>query len=205
MAPPCVRTSGAGDLPAHGAPCASPTRSSSAGTGCPGGTAVGRAGGRPAPRRSAQASSSSASAARHGSRRRRRGPRRSRSAACRCPGRLLYDGVAVPAAARRSQRATGPVDVHPRHHASSSPPRTAPLVVTIHDLAFLHEPGHFTARGGARVPAAASTWCAGDADLVLCVVAGHAGRLRRAPASRLERLRLVPLGVDRRRRSTTPT
>jgi glycosyltransferase involved in cell wall biosynthesis len=43
-------------------------------------------------------------------------------------------------------RATGPVDVV---HATSwaIPPRSAPLVVTVHDLAFLHEPSHFTARG----------------------------------------------------------
>jgi glycosyltransferase involved in cell wall biosynthesis len=29
------------------------------------------------------------------------------------------------------------------------PPRTGPLVVTVHDLAFLRDPGHFTARGNA--------------------------------------------------------
>ncbi|MGH2806437.1 MAG: glycosyltransferase family 4 protein [Actinomycetota bacterium] len=44
------------------------------------------------------------------------------------------------------QRATGDVDVI---HATTIavPPRTAPLVVTIHDLAFLRDPSHFTARG----------------------------------------------------------
>jgi glycosyltransferase involved in cell wall biosynthesis len=43
---------------------------------------------------------------------------------------------------------TGPVDVI---HATTwaVPPRTAPLVVTVHDLAFLHDPGHFTRRGNA--------------------------------------------------------
>jgi len=46
----------------------------------------------------------------------------------------------------RVERATGPVDVL---HATTIivPPRSAPLVVTIHDLAFLHEPAHFTSRG----------------------------------------------------------
>ncbi|MBF0687196.1 MAG: glycosyltransferase family 4 protein [Cellulomonas sp.] len=40
----------------------------------------------------------------------------------------------------------GPVDVV---HATTwaVPPRSAPLVVTVHDVAFLHEPDHFTARG----------------------------------------------------------
>ena len=46
------------------------------------------------------------------------------------------------------ERASGPVDVV---HATTwaVPPRSAPLVVTVHDLAFLHEPGHFSARGNA--------------------------------------------------------
>ena len=44
------------------------------------------------------------------------------------------------------QRATGPVDVI---HATTFaiPPKSAPLVVTVHDLAFLHEPTHFTKHG----------------------------------------------------------
>ena len=42
--------------------------------------------------------------------------------------------------------ATGPVDVV---HATglAVPPPTSPLVVTINDLAFVHEPAHFTRRG----------------------------------------------------------
>ncbi len=46
----------------------------------------------------------------------------------------------------RVENATGPVDVI---HATSLavPPRSTTLVVTIHDLAFLHEPSHFTKRG----------------------------------------------------------
>jgi glycosyltransferase involved in cell wall biosynthesis len=46
----------------------------------------------------------------------------------------------------RVERASGPVDVV---HATTwaVPPRTVPLVVTVHDLAFLHEPQHFSKRG----------------------------------------------------------
>ncbi len=48
----------------------------------------------------------------------------------------------------RVERATGPVDVV---HATTwaVPPRSAPLVVTVHDLAFLHDAEHFTRRGNA--------------------------------------------------------
>ena len=44
------------------------------------------------------------------------------------------------------QRATGPVDVI---HATGMavPPPSSPLVVTVHDLAFLDAPAHFTRRG----------------------------------------------------------
>ena len=46
----------------------------------------------------------------------------------------------------RVEAATGPVDVV--HATSIIPPATAaPLVVTVHDLAFLHDPSHFTRRG----------------------------------------------------------
>lgn len=46
----------------------------------------------------------------------------------------------------RIERATGPVDVI---HATGMavPPHSAPLVVTVHDLVFLREPGHSTRRG----------------------------------------------------------
>lgn len=46
----------------------------------------------------------------------------------------------------RAERICGPVDVV---HASTwaLPGHNAPLVVTVHDLAFLREPAHFTARG----------------------------------------------------------
>ncbi len=90
------------------------------------------------------------------------------------------------------QLATGPVDVI---HATTIvvPPHTAPLVVTIHDLAFLHEPEHFTARGG-RVFRRGLDLVRRRADLVLAsslatqADCGAAG----IPA---ERIRHVPLGV----------
>lgn len=64
------------------------------------------------------------------------------------PRRLLYEvwsrfrwPVASPASARRADV------VHATTWAV--PPTRGPLVVTVHDLAFLHEPEHFTARGNA--------------------------------------------------------
>lgn len=90
------------------------------------------------------------------------------------------------------ERATGPVDVV---HATTiaMPPRSKPIVLTIHDLAFLHHPEHFTARGlsffrrGLRMAAR-------DADLVLCssrVVMEDCAAIGFSP----RRLRHVPLGV----------
>jgi glycosyltransferase involved in cell wall biosynthesis len=90
------------------------------------------------------------------------------------------------------QRATGPVDVI---HATTFaiPPKTAPLVVTVHDLAFLHEPGHFT-RHGRRFFRRGLTLARSNADVVLvpsqstmddCIGAGF----------ERSRLKLVPHGV----------
>jgi len=91
------------------------------------------------------------------------------------------------------ERATGPVDVT---HATTiiPPPTRAPLVVTLHDLAFLHEPAHFTRRGVSVFNRsleilrrrAALVLCSSQATMDDCLVAG-------LDASRL---RLVPLGVD---------
>lgn len=110
------------------------------------------------------------------------------------PRPLLYEGwqrLRRPAV----ERATGPVDVV---HATSMavPPRTAPLVVTVHDLAFLAEPSHFTARGNGFFRRGLGL-VRRDADVVLvpsravereCLAAG-------LPA---DRLRVVPHGVDAR-------
>jgi glycosyltransferase involved in cell wall biosynthesis len=77
------------------------------------------------------------------------------------------------------QRATGPVDVvHATGYAV--PPRSAPLVVTLHDLAWRHDPTMFT-RHGVRFFEAGLRCVLDDADLVLapsqatledCVTAG---------------------------------
>ena len=93
------------------------------------------------------------------------------------------------------QRATGPVDVI---HATALaiPPRSAPLVVTIHDVAFVHEPGHFTAHGMSFFRRGLE-FARRDADLVLCSSRATMADLEAAgfaPAV----LRHVPLGVDAR-------
>jgi len=93
----------------------------------------------------------------------------------------------------RVEQATGPVDVA---HATGLVPcaSAAPLVVTLHDLAFLHDPSHFT-RNGVRVftsslaqirRRAALVLCSSQATLDDCMFAGLEA----------DRLRLVPLGVD---------
>jgi len=78
---------------------------------------------------------------------------------------LLYESwhrLRWPAA----QMATGPVDVV---HATTLaiPPRSAPLVVTIHDLAFVERPGDFTARG-MRLFTKGLELARRDATLILC-------------------------------------
>lgn len=90
------------------------------------------------------------------------------------------------------QVVTGPVDVV---HATTMamPPRRGPLVVTVHDLAFLRAPEHFSRRGNAFFRRGLDLVVA-EADLVLvpsqatwddCAQAGIDG----------SRLRLVPWGV----------
>jgi glycosyltransferase involved in cell wall biosynthesis len=91
------------------------------------------------------------------------------------------------------QKATGAVDVI---HATTIavPPRSAPLIVTIHDLAFLHEPGHFTKRGlsffnrGLTLAKrdADMIHCPSEATARDCVTAGFDER----------KVRVVPLGID---------
>ncbi len=94
------------------------------------------------------------------------------------------------------EMATGKVDV--AHATTLIPcPTNAKLVVTLHDLAFLHDPSQFT-RHGVRVFMRSLDIIKRRADLVLCCsqttmddcfAAGIDG----------ERLRLVPLGVDNER------
>ena len=91
------------------------------------------------------------------------------------------------------ERAVGRVDV--AHATSIIPcPSNAPLVVTVHDLAFLHDPGHFTKHGVGVFRRslehirrhAALVLCSSQATADDCVAAGIGH----------QRLRLVPLGVD---------
>jgi glycosyltransferase involved in cell wall biosynthesis len=90
------------------------------------------------------------------------------------------------------QAATGPVDVI---HATGMavPPRSAPLVVTVHDLAFLDDPDLFTPRGvsffGRCIDLARR-----HADLVVCpsqATVDHCAAVGFDPG----RLRLVPWGI----------
>lgn len=96
----------------------------------------------------------------------------------------------------RVQVATGRVDVI---HATTAatPPKSAPLVITVHDLAWRRDPSHFTSRGlsffrrGLEVALR-------DADLVLCPSTATMHDCIDAGWPE-ERLRLVPLGIDVRR------
>jgi glycosyltransferase involved in cell wall biosynthesis len=81
------------------------------------------------------------------------------------PRRLLYETwhrVRWP----KIERATGPVDViHATGYAV--PPRSQPLVATVHDLAWRHDPGNFT-RNGVLFFEAGLKRVVADADRVLC-------------------------------------
>lgn len=93
----------------------------------------------------------------------------------------------------RVEWATGRLDVV--HATTIVPPATgAPLVVTLHDLAFLHEPAHFTAHGH-RLFRRCLARIRRRADLVLCSSTATMDDVAAAgvPA---DRLRLVLLGVD---------
>jgi glycosyltransferase involved in cell wall biosynthesis len=91
------------------------------------------------------------------------------------------------------ERATGPVDVA---HATTIIPcaTSAPLVVTIHDLAFLHDPSQFTRRGNAIFRRSLEL-IRGRADLVLCSSQATMDDCLSTGIS-ADRLRLVPLGVE---------
>jgi glycosyltransferase involved in cell wall biosynthesis len=91
------------------------------------------------------------------------------------------------------ERATGPVDV--THATTSAIPATdAPLVATVHDLAFLEHPEWFTPRG-LRLFRVGLRLARTRARLVLCPSGTTADACRRAGFD--ERvLRIVPWGVD---------
>ena len=108
------------------------------------------------------------------------------------PRPLLYEAwhrLRLP----KVQRATGTVDLI---HATSLavPPRSAPLVVTIHDLAFLTYPEFFTPRGVSFFMRGLEL-AGRDADLILCPSAATRDHCARQglPA---DKLRVVPLGVE---------
>jgi glycosyltransferase involved in cell wall biosynthesis len=92
----------------------------------------------------------------------------------------------------RVEAVTGPIDVV---HATTiiPPPTRAPLVVTLHDLAFVHDPAHFTRRG-VSVFRRSLQLVRRHAALVLC---SSQTTFRDAVTAGLDvdRLRLVPLGV----------
>ncbi len=91
------------------------------------------------------------------------------------------------------ERATGPVDI--AHATTLIPcPTDGKLVVTVHDLAFVHEPQHFT-RHGVRVFDRSLEIIRRRADLVLCC---SQSTMDDCVASGIDehRLRLVPLGVE---------
>ena len=93
------------------------------------------------------------------------------------------------------ERAAGPVGVI---HATGMavPPRTAPLAVTVNDLAYLRHPGHFTSRGR-RFFARSLKLTRNDADIVVCPSQHTADDCLRAGIDS-SRVRLVPYWADDR-------
>ena len=108
----------------------------------------------------------------------------------------------------RVERATGPVDlVHATAHVASA--SRAPWVATIHDLHFLHEPSHCTARGVSVFTRfldlvrdeAALVVCPSEATQRDCVAAGiDAARVRVTPWG-TSRTAVAPEAVVKARRA----
>lgn len=91
------------------------------------------------------------------------------------------------------ESATGPVSVI---HATTlaMPPRSAPIVMTVHDLAFVHEPSHFTTRG-LRFFTRGMELALAEADAIVCP--SEATRADAIAAGfEAQRTRVIPLGVD---------
>jgi glycosyltransferase involved in cell wall biosynthesis len=107
----------------------------------------------------------------------------------------LYEGW-LHAGWPKVEVATGPVDIA---HATTLIPcaTNAKLVVTLHDLAFKHDPNQFT-RHGVRVFNRSIELIRRRADLVLCCSQATMEDSVRAGIS-AGRLRLVPLGVETER------
>ena len=162
--------------------CGSPSPSSSAGTACPAARRRAALDSVRRPRRPATDVDLVGVAARHGApAARRRGARRSPSRHLPLPRLALYESwhrLRRPAV----ERATGPVDVV---HATgvAVPPPSAPLVVTVHDLAFLPRPRAVHPPRASRFFRRAIELARRDADLVLCPSQATARRLRGRTAS----------------------
>jgi glycosyltransferase involved in cell wall biosynthesis len=91
------------------------------------------------------------------------------------------------------ERAVGQIDVC--HSTTAIPaPTSAPHVVTIHDVAFVHTPERFS-RHGNRVMRAGLDRCR-TADLVMCPSGSVLNDLTELGFDR-DRIRVVPWGVDR--------
>src|SRR5262249_50860351 len=97
------------------------------------------------------------------------------------------------------ERATGPVHVI---HATglAMPPRSAPTVLTVHDLTFLHYSEYFS-RAGRRFFDQSMALAHRDADLILCSSLATLEDCRAAGFEQ-DRLRHVPLGVETVRAGT---
>jgi glycosyltransferase involved in cell wall biosynthesis len=92
----------------------------------------------------------------------------------------------------RVERATGPVDlIHATGYAV--PPRSRPLLVTLHDLAWRHDPANFT-RNGVLFFEAGLRRVEADADLVLCPSQATLDDCVAAGIER-RRLRRIPWGI----------
>lgn len=106
------------------------------------------------------------------------------------PRRALYElwqRSPVP----RLEWSTGPVDLV--HATTWAVPATRlPLVVTVHDLAFLADPGHFTAHGAAFFRRALSAVCERAAAVV--VPSASTARECLAEGIEVERVHVVPHG-----------
>jgi len=89
--------------------------------------------------------------------------------------------------------ATGPVDVV---HATSFaiPPRSTSLVVTVHDLAFVHEPDHFTKRGLGFFRRGMEL-AKQEADVIHCPSRATADDCA-ANGFDPDKIRIIPFGID---------
>ncbi|HEY8525519.1 MAG TPA: glycosyltransferase family 1 protein [Acidimicrobiales bacterium] len=110
------------------------------------------------------------------------------------PRRLLYE-TWHRARWPRVERATGPVDViHATGYAV--PPRSRPLLATVHDVAWRHDPGNFT-RNGVLFFEAGLRRVIADADRVLCPSQATLNDCADAGIER-SRLRRIPWGMTSR-------